>query len=137
MPKLNDVKETALYVDNLERAKKFYREVLGLQTIVEQDRFCAFSVESKHVLLLFIRGASVTDTELPGGTIPPHDGSGPLHAGFSIDTQELPAWEEHFAAKGVKIEGRVTWPKGGKSIYFRDPDGHLLELLTPGVWDIY
>ncbi len=137
MPKLNDVKETALYVDNLERAKKFYREVLGLEAIVEQENLCAFNVESKHVLLLFLRGAFLNDTELPGGTIPPHDGSGHLHTGFSIDLQELPAWEQHFAAKGVEIEGRVTWPKGGKSIYFRDPDGHLLELLTPGVWSTY
>jgi catechol 2,3-dioxygenase-like lactoylglutathione lyase family enzyme len=34
----------------------------------------------------------------------------------------------------VAIEGRVDWPRGAKSIYFRDPDGHLLELGTPGLW---
>jgi catechol 2,3-dioxygenase-like lactoylglutathione lyase family enzyme len=37
----------------------------------------------------------------------------------------------------VAIESRMEWPRGGKSIYFRDPDGHLLEVLTPGVWAIY
>ena len=37
----------------------------------------------------------------------------------------------------IEIESRVTWPGGGTSLYFRDPEGHLLELLTPGVWQIY
>jgi catechol 2,3-dioxygenase-like lactoylglutathione lyase family enzyme len=35
---------------------------------------------------------------------------------------------------GIAIEGRTNWRRGGISIYFRDPDGHLLELATPGLW---
>jgi len=134
---LSDLKETALYVENLDRAKRFYQDVLGLKTLVEEERFCAFDVVGKHVLLLFVRGSSNAPTELPGGTIPPHDGSGSLHAAFSIDSAELPAWESHLSAHGIEILGRVTWPRGGKSVYFRDPDGHLLEFLTPGVWPTY
>jgi catechol 2,3-dioxygenase-like lactoylglutathione lyase family enzyme len=53
---------------------------------------------------------------------------------FSIAADELSAWEERLAAAGVAIEGRTKWPRGGDSIYFRDPDGHLLELATPGLW---
>jgi catechol 2,3-dioxygenase-like lactoylglutathione lyase family enzyme len=137
MPILSDLKETALYVDDLERAMAFYREVLGLKTLVVDDRLCAFDVAGKHILLLFVRGASVEATVLPGGTIPPHDGAGQLHAAFAVDTEELPAWESHLADRGVDIVSRMSWPRGGKSIYFRDPDGHLLELLTPGVWSTY
>lgn len=137
MLRLIDLTETALYVDNLDRAKRFYNEVLGLRSLAEDDRLCALDVAGKHILLLFRRGASTTATELPGGTIPPHDGAGPLHAAFAIDAAELPAWEAHLNAHGVDILSRVSWPKGGKSIYFRDPDGHLLELLTPGVWSTY
>lgn len=138
MPRLTDLKETALYVDNLDRAKKFYEKVLGLRALVEEgDRLCAFDVAGKDILLLFRRGASTSATELPGGTIPPHDGAGPLHAAFAVDTAELAAWESHLNAHGVDIISRVSWPKGGKSIYFRDPDGHVLELLTPGVWSTY
>jgi catechol 2,3-dioxygenase-like lactoylglutathione lyase family enzyme len=37
----------------------------------------------------------------------------------------------------VNIESRVKWPRGGESIYFRDPDDHLVELVTPGTWAIY
>ena len=74
---------------------------------------------------------------LPGGTIPPHDGHGPLHVAFAVAAADLPAWEQRLAAHKVAIEGRTDWPRGGQSIYFRDPDGHLLELATPGLWATY
>jgi catechol 2,3-dioxygenase-like lactoylglutathione lyase family enzyme len=74
---------------------------------------------------------------MPGGTIPPHDGSGPLHVAFAVSRDDLPAWETRLAAHALPIEGRTDWPRGGTSIYFRDPDGHLLELATPGLWPGY
>jgi catechol 2,3-dioxygenase-like lactoylglutathione lyase family enzyme len=39
--------------------------------------------------------------------------------------------------RGIAIESAVDWPRGGRSLYFRDPDRHLLELITPGCWSIY
>jgi len=134
MPKLSGVKETALYVDDLPRATRFYRDILGLPTLVEDARFCALDVNGQSILLLFLRGASAATTTLPGGSIPPHDGSGPLHAGFAIDREQLAEWEQHLVRNGVEIVSRMNWPLGGQSLYFRDPDGHVLELLTPGVW---
>ena len=74
---------------------------------------------------------------MPGGTIPPHDGSGALHVAFAISAAELPRWEEHLRAHDIGIEGRTAWRRGGTSNYFRDPDGPLLELATPGLWTIY
>ena len=74
---------------------------------------------------------------LPGGTIPPHDGSGPVHIAFSVAADDLGGWETRLGEAGVAIEGRTKWPRGGASIYFRDPDGHLLELATPGLWPGY
>jgi catechol 2,3-dioxygenase-like lactoylglutathione lyase family enzyme len=137
MPRLTDLKETCLYVDDLARAKAFYGEVLGLALLVEDARFCAFDVAARHILLLFVRGGSTGGATLPGGFIPPHDGAGPIHVGFAVDGQELPEWESHLEAHGVPIVSRVSWPRGGRSVYFRDPDGHVLELLTPGVWSTY
>ncbi|MCO5129214.1 MAG: VOC family protein [Xanthobacteraceae bacterium] len=137
MPKLNGVMETALYVDDLARAVAFYRDSLGLQILNQDARFAAFDVGGSSVLLLFKRGATLQTVHLPGGTIPPHDGQGPLHIAFAVAADELAAWETRLTEQGVAIEGRTDWPRGGHSIYFRDPDNHLLELLTPGVWAIY
>jgi catechol 2,3-dioxygenase-like lactoylglutathione lyase family enzyme len=89
------------------------------------------------VLLLFQRGATLEPVTLPNGVIPPHDGVGPIHVAFAVDAGSLETWETKLAAHGVAIESRVEWPRGGRSIYFRDPDGHSLELVTPGVWETY
>ncbi|MEH2508503.1 MULTISPECIES: VOC family protein [unclassified Bradyrhizobium] len=137
MPKLSGVIETALYVDDLDRARAFYEEVLGLEALTADPRFVAFDVGGRNVLLLFRRGSAPETIQLPGGTIPPHDGSGPVHMAFAIPAAELPVWEEALDKHDVAIEGRTDWPRGGKSIYFRDPDSHLLELATPGIWAIY
>jgi catechol 2,3-dioxygenase-like lactoylglutathione lyase family enzyme len=137
VPKLSGVIETALYVDDLQRARAFYQDVLGLSPLTSDSRFLAFDVGGRSVLLLFHRGSTLQPVHLPGGTIPPHDGSGPIHVAFAIAADQLPAWEERLKEHNIAIEGRTDWPRGGHSVYFRDPDQHLLELVTPGVWAIY
>jgi catechol 2,3-dioxygenase-like lactoylglutathione lyase family enzyme len=137
-PTLDRVLETCLYVDDLDRATGFYERVLGLTTLSGDARFRAYDVGGGgSVLLLFRRGATRETVRSPGGTIPPHDGHGPLHMAFAIAADALPGWEERLRSHGVAIEGRSTWSRGGHSIYFRDPDGHLLELATPGLWATY
>ncbi len=136
-PKLNGVLETALYVDDLARAARFYEKVLGLTVLAQDARFRAYDAGPGSVLLVFQRGATLDTVTLPGGTIPPHDGHGPLHVAFAVPGDELGAWEARLAENGVAIEGRTRWPRGGESIYFRDPDGHLLEFATPGLWATY
>jgi catechol 2,3-dioxygenase-like lactoylglutathione lyase family enzyme len=74
---------------------------------------------------------------MPGGTIPPHDGHGPPHVAFAIAAEALAQWEERLSEHDVAIEGRTDWSRGGHSIYFRDPDGHLVELATPGLRATY
>jgi catechol 2,3-dioxygenase-like lactoylglutathione lyase family enzyme len=136
-PKIVGVLETALYVDDLDRAAGFYEDVLGLKPINKDQRFAGYDAGPRSVLLLFKRGSTLETVHMPGGTIPPHDGQGPLHIAFAIEADALPAWEQHLAAHDIAIEGRTDWPRGGKSIYFRDPDHHLLELATPGLWPNY
>ena len=137
MPELTGVLETCLYVDDLDRASRFYEEVFGLRRIDGDDRLRAYSVAGRGVLLLFKRGASLKPLRDPACMISPHDGKGPLQFAFSIAASELGAWEKHLALSNVPIERRMHWPRGGTSIYFRDPDNNLGELATPGLWEIY
>ena len=136
-PKLNGVLETALYVDDLEHAARFYEGVLGLVPLTSDSRFRAYDVGGRSVLLLFRRGATMETVKLPGGTIPPHDGHGPLHIAFAVAADDLVAWQRRLQEERIPIEGRTIWPRGGESLYVRDPDGHLLEFATPGLWTIY
>ncbi|MCK9917661.1 VOC family protein [Microbacteriaceae bacterium K1510] len=138
MPKLERVLETCLYVDDLDRAARFYEQVLELPRMGgDESRFRAYDVGGQNVLLLFKRGATLETVKLPGGTIPPHDGHGPLHFAFAVAGDELPDWEKRLRECGVTVEGETAWPRGGRSIYVRDPDGHLVEFATPGVWATY
>ena len=137
-PAINGVLETALYVEDLPRATKFYREIMGFRLMKgDAVRFQAFDDGAGRVLLLFKRGGTLTPAEAPGLTIPPHDGSGPQHVGFAISAESYAAWKARLLALGISIESEGDWPRGGKSLYFRDGDGHLLELITPGIWDVY
>jgi catechol 2,3-dioxygenase-like lactoylglutathione lyase family enzyme len=136
-PLPSTILETCLYVADLTRARTFYETLFGYRVMATDDRFCALAASEQQVLLLFLCGSDPHGSVMPFGTIPPHDGSGPVHIGFGIPSESLPAWRTRLAEHGIPIESTITWPRGGTSIYFRDPDGHLLELVTPGIWEIY
>jgi catechol 2,3-dioxygenase-like lactoylglutathione lyase family enzyme len=137
VPALSGILETALYVADLDRAAGFYADLFGFETLIQDGRLHALSVAGRDVLLLFRAGASEQPNLVPGGLIPPHGGGGHIHLAFAVPADALAAWEARLAERGIAIEGRVHAPRGGTSIYFRDPDGHLLELATPGLWPIY
>ncbi len=138
VPPISGVVETALYVDDLVRAVAFYRDVLGLRPMEgDPERFQAFDAGGRQVLLLFRRGGTREPMPGPGGTIPPHDGCGQNHVGFAIPADAYEAWRVRLQGLGITIESETRWERGGRSLYFRDPDGHLLELITPGIWENY
>lgn len=134
-PPLLSVLETALYVEDLERAADFYERIMGLELLYVDDRLRSYNVNDRSVLLLFIRGGTVEPVQTGGGLIPPHDGAGRLHMAFAVTHAALPEWAAHLEASGIQIEGTSNWKRGGQSLYFRDPDGNLLEVAaTPGLW---
>jgi catechol 2,3-dioxygenase-like lactoylglutathione lyase family enzyme len=137
MPEATGVVETCLYVEDLERSARFYEDVCEFKKMSGDQRFCALSVADRNVLLLFRRGATLESIPTPGGAIPPHDGAGQLHVAFAIPAAAEEDWRRRLEERGVAIESTVEWPRGGRSLYFRDPDRHLLELITPGCWSIY
>jgi len=139
MPNLliNGVAESCLYSRDLARSIRFYRETLGLRLLQSNERLGAFSAADKQVLLIFQSGGKYESVSTPGGEIPPHEAAGQLHVAFAISKSDFAEWERELIARGVSIESKVNWPLGGRSIYFRDTDNHLLELATPGVWEVY
>lgn len=136
MPAIAGVVETAVYADDLERACEFYEGTLLLDKMFGDERMCAYKI-GRSAFLVFKRGAANQNTVMKIGNIPAHDSTGPAHMAFAISADELEEWETLLGEHGVEIEGRVKWPKGGISVYFRDPDGNLLEFATPGLWENY
>ena len=136
-PRLERIVETALYVDDISRARAFYVDALGCGVLLETQRLLALSVGSVSVLLLFRRGATHTPLETTGGTVPPHGGMGIQHIAFAIRRESVDEWLRRLEQNAIEIESRVRWQRGGESIYVRDPDGHSIELITPGLWAIY
>ena len=137
MAELTGVMETALYVADMDRSVAFYSELFGFDVLVSDRRLTALRVCPGQVVLLFAKGGSTEPITGPGGVIPPHDGSGNLHMAFSIPASALADWERRLVDRAIDIESRVMWPRGGTSLYFRDPDDHVIELATPGVWPNY
>ena len=138
VPKINGVVESVLYVDDLAVAAAFYRDVMGLEPMrTAPERFVAFRAGPQSVLLLFKRGSTLAPLSVTGGVIPPHDGHGPHHIGLAIAAADYAVWRERLIAHGVEIESETRWDGGGRSLYFRDPDRHAVELVTPRIWPNY
>lgn len=133
-PPIAGLLETALYVSDMTRSAAFFRDTLGLPVMVESARLTAFDAGSGGVVLLFPQGGATHDVASERGVIPGHDGQGPLHMAFAIAADALEGWRAYLAASGVPLRGEMHWPRGGTSLYFEDPDGHVLELATPGLW---
>ncbi len=115
------------------KSVEFYHRVFGFELIdmdgealTEQTRLCAMRAGDRSVLLLFKRGIT-----------PSTNATGSIHVAFGIARSDLAAWEQWLSALEIEIEFRKTWKYGGEALYFRDPDGHLLEVVTPGVWITY
>jgi len=130
-PTVEGILETSLYVGDLSRSVRFYQELFDFPVISDfGERGCAMRAGPRQVLLLFKKGASRNISS-------PHDGDGELHLAFAIPAAALAGWESRLAEMSIPIEERTAWERGGTSLYFRDPDRHLLELATPGVWSVY
>ncbi len=137
-PPLDGVLETALVVEDVARAIRFYTGIFGFEVMVQSERLGSLNVKPAQVLLLFQRGGSLNDIQLPGGILPGGmDAQGRSHMAFAIQAEEFGAWRHWLAQNEVAIESTVHWERGGTSLYFRDPDGNLLELATPGLWANY
>ncbi len=136
-PPLQGMLEFGLYVKKVSRAAEFYHRLFGFPVLISRRRIAALDVEGKQILLLFKQGASSKPMKGPEGVLPPHDSKGTSHVAFAIRESDVERWERWLREQDVAVESRMEWKRGGRSLYFRDPDGHLLEIATPGVWQTY
>ncbi len=129
MPQIHQIIETSLYVRDLAETERFYRRVFEIEPYGKAAGRHLFFKVGGYMLLLF-----VADSTRAGDDLPAHGASGPGHVAFAVSHEDVEAWRRHLQACGVPIEHEHTWPSGGRSIYFRDPSGNSLELVTPDTW---
>ena len=131
IPPVNRVIETAIYCNDLDAAENFYSGILGLKKFWRGDDRDLFFAVGDTVLLIF--NAKETAKR---GTLPPHGATGPGHFALQIDPGQFDSWRAHLQLSGVRIEKEHEWSDGvSRSLYFRDPSGNLVELVTRPMWE--
>ncbi len=125
------IKETCLYFKDLEIARQFYHDVLGLDIIHHQPGKHIFFRAGDSVLLCFNPEDSKHKVSPPG-----HFGGGKQHVAFEVSLADYETAKEEIIAKGIKVIDEVEWKSGVKSFYFEDPEGNILEIVPDkGIWD--
>jgi catechol 2,3-dioxygenase-like lactoylglutathione lyase family enzyme len=123
------IKETCLYVHDLEKIRRFYHEVLELPIINYEPGKHIFFRLGSSVLLCFDPDDSKTKI-----TPPAHYGGGKQHVAFEVNDYDKA--KKELKAKGITIIDEVKWKSGAESFYFEDPEGNILEILPDkGIWD--
>jgi catechol 2,3-dioxygenase-like lactoylglutathione lyase family enzyme len=118
-----------LYAHDVSSLVAFYGDVVGLTAIdPPDDHSAAFRLEDGNVLLVF----DPNRTAQPGRFVPEHGTTGQGHVAFRVD--ELEACANDLRGAGVEIEREITWPLGGRSVYFRDPAGNSVEFVEGEIW---
>jgi catechol 2,3-dioxygenase-like lactoylglutathione lyase family enzyme len=139
--KATSVLETVLYARDLDAARAFYADVLGLDLYSEvKGRHVFFRLEGQMVLIFNPDATEVPPK--PGALpVPPHGARGSGHVCFSAAGAQMDAWRAHLATKGIAVEADFVWPnrdaaKQGASIYFRDPAGNSIEIAEARIWGL-
>jgi catechol 2,3-dioxygenase-like lactoylglutathione lyase family enzyme len=121
--------ETVLYAEDLPAAEGFYRDALGLEVIERGNLAVVFRCGGGVLIIFDPRRSAAPDRDVPS-----HGISGAGHIAFAAKPEDLDAWREQLRKAGVSIEQEVDWDEGGRSIYFRDPAGNVVELAPPTIW---
>ena len=128
--RIRQIKETVLYVSNLDQARVFYHEKLGLPVVGQKEGRHIFFRAGSSILLCFNPETTREDEILP-----PHYGGGNQHLAFEVPNQEYGLWKAFLEEKGIPIIHEQNWKKGLKSFYFRDDEGNVLEIVMEGIWE--
>jgi catechol 2,3-dioxygenase-like lactoylglutathione lyase family enzyme len=126
------IDHVAITVQDVEKTLAFYKRVLGATSHFED-----LWRDGKIPVVLLQVGASRMSVHAASGPATPHarvptPGSEDICFRYGAPIEDAVAWLDRC---GIEIvEGPVPRPAAdgaeGQSVYFRDPDGNLLELLT-------
>jgi len=137
VPAIEGVLETCLYARDLAAAERFYVDLLGLAVVArEPERHVFLRCGAAMVLVFEPERTSVAPGNVNGVAVPAHGAHGAGHVCFRVAESELPAWHDRLLAAGVAIEAEITWPRGGSSLYVRDPAGNSVEFAPARIWGI-
>jgi catechol 2,3-dioxygenase-like lactoylglutathione lyase family enzyme len=129
VPRVEGVHETVLYADDVPALVSFYKDVVCLAEIDAPDEHsAAFRLEDGNVLLVF----DPSRTSSPGRFVPEHGTTGDGHVAFRVADLDAAAGE--LRGHAVEIEREITWPRGGRSVYFRDPANNSVEFVEGEIW---
>ncbi|HUG97236.1 MAG TPA: VOC family protein [Nitrososphaera sp.] len=133
--KINKVVETCIYSSDLDGMKKFYVGVIGLPLVQEEEGKRIFLQAGKSMLLIF----DPARTSMDNDRVPAHGAQTPpasVHFAMEIEERDYQRWKELLTNNKIAIEKEVDWEGRAMSLYFRDPAGNLVELITPGEWPV-
>ncbi|MGE0000552.1 MAG: VOC family protein [Fimbriimonadaceae bacterium] len=122
--------ETALYAEDLDAARQFYVDVLGLEVIHFDPERDLFMRLERSVLIVF----KASRTRIHDSNVPPHGTVGAGHVAFEADRDGIEEWKVRLEKAHVPITQEIDWPNGARSIYFEDPAGNVLEFATRDLW---
>ena len=128
--KFTQVKETCLYVEDLDRSEEFYHGLLKLPVISKADSRHIFFRCGGSVLLCFLNKATILEKNLP-----PHYAIGRQHIALEVQKRSYDKSKREIVEAGIEIIHTASWGASHESFYFYDPDGHVLEIVPTGMWD--
>jgi catechol 2,3-dioxygenase-like lactoylglutathione lyase family enzyme len=137
MAAIEGVLETCLYAGNLEAAERFYVNVLGLGIVAREPERHVFLRCGAAMLLVFnpVR-TSTAPGQVNGVAVPSHGADGSVHVCFRVAESDLRTWRDRLHTAGIPIEAEISWPRGGTSLYVRDPAGNSVELAPEKIWPL-
>ena len=130
MKQIKKIKETCLYVADLDKTVEFYHDKMGFKLIHKKENRHAFFRVGSDVLLCFLPEVTRLDTQLP-----PHFAHGEQHLAFEVAPQDYEEMKAKIPTLGIEIIHEEKWRENVYSFYFKDPDANVLEIVTEGLWD--
>jgi catechol 2,3-dioxygenase-like lactoylglutathione lyase family enzyme len=116
-------------VGNLERSRAYYRDVLGA-TETGEPGGAAVVLAFQGTTLVLVTGSSATP-ERPDVTFRPPADIGHVSLRLTIQVPDCRRAYEVLTARGAAFLGRPVEYEAEVRAFFRDPDGHLLEISEP------